>query len=380
MKNAVNKNYSIEFLRILFAVLIVHFHLLHDNIVPFVNWADLHARFFNTWHSIMFVDAFCIIAGFFLYNTIKNHANVSVLRFAWRKFARLWSVFVFASLCLVVFGATGIYFQQNGFQVFLNLMFMQCNGLSIGAYCNGITWFVSPFFVGMLFYYGLVKSVNKNISTFIIAVLVYFGYVLFVNSGLGAESMWGAHTVGQLLNMGMVRVCAGIGAGYLVANIYNRVKDNNIFTNPKFKWFNFVLFSVAEILLMTIIIYRTVFRQMEYQNLVVFIPMFATLIFSFAMQRGILSQITNHPIFGIMGRYAYSIYIMQQVAFILMGLTFWRWSGFVNSYENLTVLLSLAFATTLGIIVYHIIELPAIRIAYKLEHIADNSSDNTVKN
>lgn len=362
-----------EFLRILFAILIVHFHMFHANIQSFVNWADWHARFSATWYSMMFVDAFCIISGFFLYNTIRNHSNISFLRFGLRKFARLWPVFAFSTLCLSIFGFMGYYFQQNGFQTFLNLMFMQCNGLSFNNYCNGITWFVSPFFFGLLFYFGLLKSVNKNISTFIVALLVYFGYVMFVNSSLGADSMWGATTIAHLINMGMVRICAGIGAGYLVAVIYHRIKDNNIFTNPAYKTWNFIVFSVVEILLAWVIIYRTVFLQMTFQNLFVFIPMFVMLIFAFAMQRGIVSKITNHPIFGFMGRYAYSIYIMQQVAFILLGMTLWKHSEFINANENLTVLLSLAGATLLGMTVYHIIELPSIRFAKKLEHIADKT-------
>lgn len=251
---------------------------------------------------------------------------------------------------------------------------MQCNGLSIGNYCNGITWFVSPFFFGLLFYFGLIKSINKKLSTFIIALLVYFGYVVFANSGLTPESMWGAKTIATFLNMGMIRICSGIGAGYLVAVIYNHVKDNNIFTDLKYQKWNFVLFSLLEILLMGVIIHRTVFLQMEFQNLFVYIPMFVMLIFAFAMQQGIVSKITNHKIFGFFGRYAYSIYIMQQVAFILLGLTLWKCTHFVNANENLTVLLSLAFAVILGMIVYHIIELPAMRAAQRLEHIADNSN------
>lgn len=370
------KNHSIEFLRILFAVLIVHFHMFHANIQSFVNWPDWHARFYNTWLSMIFVDAFCIISGFFLYDTIRRHSNMSFLRFGFRKFARLWPVFAFATLCLGIFGATGYYFQQNGFQTFLNLMFMQCNGLSHGSYCNGITWFVSPFFFGMLFYFGLIKSANKNISTFIVALLVYFGYVLLVNSGLGAESMWGAKTVAMLLNMGMVRICAGIGAGYLIAVIYNRVKDNNIFTNPKYKTWNLILFSAAEILPMWVIIHRTVFWRPEFQNLFVFIPMFAVLIFAFAMRRGIISRTTNRPIFGFMGRYAYSIYVMQQVAFLILGATLWKCSEFINTNENLTVAMSLAFAVLLGMAVYYIIELPAMRCAKRLEHIADITRTN----
>lgn len=371
------KNYSIEFLRILFAVLIVHFHLFHANIQSYVQWADWQTRFFNTWHSMMFVDAFCIISGFFLYNTVNSQTKVSFVRFAFRRFARLWPIFAFAMICLMGFGAVGLYFMQNGFQTFLNLMFMQCNGLSIGNYCNGITWFVSPFFFGLLFYFGLIKSVDKKVSTFIVALLVYFGYVIFANSGLNAESMWGAKMMTSFINMGMVRICAGIGAGYLVAVLYNHVKDNNIFTNLKYRKLNFILFSILEILLICVIIHRTVFLQMEFQNLFVFIPMFVMLVFAFAMQQGIISKITNHKISAFMGRYAYSIYIMQQIAFILLGLTLWKCTEFVNANENLTVFLSLVFAVILGMVVYHIIELPALRFAKRLEQIADNSDQKS---
>ena len=74
-----------------------------------------------------------------------------------------------------------------------------------------------------------------------------------------------------------------------------------------------------------------------------------------------------------MGRYAYLIYIMQQIAFMLLGLTLWKCTEFLNANENLTVFLSLVFAVILGMVVYHIIELPALRFAKRLEQIADNS-------
>lgn len=67
----------------------------------------------------------------------------------------------------------------------------------------------------------------------------------------------------------------------------------------------------------------------------------------------------------MLGRYAYSIYVMQQVAFYILQRSLWKTAIIDN--VGLCLLVSLIFCTLVGVVTYHLIEQPCAKIYYKLK-------------
>ncbi len=345
---------NIEFLRIFFAVAIVYYHIFHANIIGFckpiadVGFQDtIQKLIVNSDRAGLLVEGFVIIAGFFLFHSIKNKGENSIARFAVDKLVRLYAVYAFSALCCVILDSCGV-INLNFYTQFLSLITLQSIGVNIDF--RGINWFISPFFWSMIFIYAMYKTFDKKVFHFALAVLIYFCYVILVQNGFKRE------TIGLAINLGVVRMIASLGLGYFIGMFHNKVKDAKIFENHKI--LTFILFSAAEIATFASIVNWTLFYKISYNNSFIFIPVFAILIFSFAMNKGLLSKITNIKLFEYLGKYSYSIYVMQQISFWLLGLTLWRQTNFLQNHFALTITLSLLFSTLIGAIVYYIVEKP----------------------
>ena len=60
-----------------------------------------------------------------------------------------------------------------------------------------------------------------------------------------------------------------------------------------------------------------------------------------------------------MGKYAYSIYVMQETAFFLLKRTLWKNSVFCTEIRSALLGISVLAAVVLGIIIYYLVERPA---------------------
>ena len=274
-------------------------------------------------------------------------------KFALDKLVRLYSVMAFYTLLCVLLHICGIV-NLNFYTLFLNLITFQCIGVNNDFI--GITWFISPFFWTMLLVFGMYKTFDNKYFHFFIAVLMYFSYVVLTKYGYGRE------TIGLGLNLAVVKMFAALITGYFIGMFHNKVKTANIFNEHKI--LTFMWFSIAEIISFVCIINWTLFHKISYTNNFIFMPIFVILIFCFVMNKGLLSQVTNIKLFEILGQYSYSIYVMQQIAFWLLKVYFWKNTDFLQNHFALTIVLSLIFTLILGIVTYYIIERPMI-IWYK---------------
>ena len=76
-------------------------------------------------------------------------------------------------------------------------------------------------------------------------------------------------------------------------------------------------------------------------------------------RKGVFSRLTDHKFVGLPGRYAYSIYVMQEVAFEVLGKTLWKNTPFLRDHPVAAITVSILLTAALGILVYHIVEKPA---------------------
>ena len=87
---------------------------------------------------------------------------------------------------------------------------------------------------------------------------------------------------------------------------------------------------------------------------------FAFLIVLMYMQKGLFSKILNLSCFQNIARYVYATYIMQRVAINIMN-DIYKHFNIVqdNIYTYITTILA---CIVLGVITYHLIEKPAVRL------------------
>lgn len=103
--NPPGKFENIEFLRFLFCIIIVYFHIFHSSILKFIEglnstpiYKTLCTNCSDAW---IIVEFFFIMAGFFLYKSYLKNKNQTFVEFAIKKIIRLWPVFAFATFITI---------------------------------------------------------------------------------------------------------------------------------------------------------------------------------------------------------------------------------------------------------------------------------------
>ena len=70
------------------------------------------------------------------------------------------------------------------------------------------------------------------------------------------------------------------------------------------------------------------------------------------------------PIYKL-GKYSYSIYVMQQLSFNFLEKSLWKYSSLLDNV-SLTMTLSLLFLFIVGVLTYYLIEKPGRKLVYKI--------------
>ncbi len=355
------KLYNIEVLRFLFSLIIVYFHILHSNILKFTtktNVSNIYdALAINCTDGYLIVECFFIIAGFFLFQSFKNNRYKNWHTFTLNKIARLWPVLAF-SILITIFA--GLLIKSNTTSIythFINMLFLQCIGVSLDY--RGINWFISPYFWVMIFYFFILKSFNFKHACLIIAICAYFSLVGNINY---FEGEFGRETINIFFNSGIMRALFGIGAGYFTGLFYNSVKDLIALKFNDIK--SFIIISLCEISIFAFLIKYFIFYKINYQNKLIFVIAFIILFFLFLIKKGCLSKLFENKYLGCLGKYSYSIYIMQQISFWILGITLWKSSVFINNIYQ-CLLVSILFSVIVGVLTYYLVEKPSAKYLKK---------------
>ncbi len=355
------KLYSVEFLRFIFACVIVYFHFLHTNIMNYTGGSAFYQKLADNCSGDKLVECFFILSGFFLFFTFKKHKEMSFGRFVYSKVSRLWPVLFFVVAVETIFFNRGVY---NGF---FNALFLQCIGLTTEY--KGINWYVSPLFWSLLFYFGLHKLVKKEKNfCFFVALISYFGYVVIFNSD---EGVLGRDIVFGFLSTALFRSLAGMGIGYLVAAVVTGLKENGVESRVRQSKLGNVLFTVcvsfAEIASLVLIFLNCFSEKLKCKNDLFVVIVFAVLLISLSFKCGLVSRIINNRFFGFFGRYSYSIYLIQQTVMWTLQKTLWQNSSFVQDHALRCLALSLVIVVIAGIAVYYIVEMPSAKLFKMME-------------
>ena len=345
------KYYNIEFLRFIFAVSIVYFHLLHSAMMPYTGNSTVYQLLADqAKYTKYIVECFFIISGYFLYQSVRNHPERSMTEFLAARISRLWPVLA-CSVILSIF--------INGKSLpasFVDLFFLQSSGLATDW--KGLNWYVSAFFLAEAFYFMLYKCChNSSVMKLLTGLLAYFGYAVNINSmngGFGRQMVYG------VINLGLARAVAGIGLGYLLADAYRtvaekyRTAETEKISGKKLS----VFISIVEICTFAALLEDFFAGRRAYRNQVVVVILFSIFLLCLLTRKGIFSKITDNKTAGFPGKYAYSVYVMQEVAFGILQKTFWKDTYFLENYPAAAILISVMITFALGMVTYYLVEKP----------------------
>ncbi len=342
---------NIEFLRIIFALVIVYFHILHANILDYVGENKIYHELASSCNGAgIIVECFFIISGYFLYNSYVRYKDISIMQFSLKKIFRLLPVLLFSLLICVVF------FNHRLEPALFNGLFLQCVGVSLEY--KGINWYISPLFWGTIFYFAILKTMNQKTANLLIALITYFSYVVLVNNTFGRETIYG------FLCLGMVRALAGIGLGYLMGLVLQEFEKVKFENRGRYPQLQYIIISIIEIVAFSYLL-KWFLIEKSYNNSFIVVVVFMVLLTCFIKRKGILSRLFENNLFSILGKYSYSIYVMQQVSFYILQRSLWKMPIIDNA--GICLLISLLFCTMVGILTYHFVEQPCARLYSKLK-------------
>lgn len=343
--------YHIDFLRFIFSIYIVYYHILHANIMPFVQEIDVYTGLAkHSDYAANLVAFYFILGGLFLYRSFQSKPNTGIFDFILSRISRLWPV-----LCVALLAEWAFNPSTRWETIFSRLLFLQCSGLTLEY--KGILWYVSSFFLVSIFYYAIMKVFNKNKALFITTLLTYFSLAFQINYTNG--TLGGRETVLYIINLGVLRGVWGMGLGILVGALYEKLYELRHLFSTRSK-------KVIQALRITFEIFSVIYfaRYFLYSpsdsNHLAMILVFVCFLLSMLFKGGCFEKLFNRKPFGNLGKYAYSIYVFQQTGFYLMRKVLWGYSAFV-SRPILALSISVTLSVMLGIAGYYIIERPCIR-------------------
>lgn len=323
------RNYSMDFMRFIFALGIASLHACG---------ALSSGDYLKNAHVI--VECFFIMSGFFLFRTLCQHPHDDFASFVRKKVARLWPVLLFVVFVLFLSG------RLSFTRFFLDSLFLQCVGF-IGEY-KGIHWFVSPLFWSLLFYFGLARAIRDERKRYLlVAVIVYWAYVLVLRGGEGAFGRGFTH---GLVSRAFMRGIAGVGLGYLLGALCGIWRCSSRF------WA-----TVAELFFFAVLFVNLFYVPLACSTQFVVVVSFAALLVLLDSGCGLLSKALGWRFFGPLGRYSYSIYMVQPLSLLIFDVLRSR-NLFVSQPVGFIAVELVVFIVLSGFALYHLVERPGAKL------------------
>lgn len=342
---------NIEFIRFFFAAAIIYFHLLHSFMMPYTGESVIYQNLAEqSKYAKYIVECFFIISGYFLYRSLLSRPEQKTTDFLWKKIVRLWPVLAVSTVFSVVF------LEVPASEGILNLFFLQSTGLTTGW--TGLNWYVSAFFFSEVFYFLLHKAMKNSAGMkLLICVIAYFGYTLNImttDGGFGRKVVYG------VFSLAMARAVAGIGTGYLLGVFYDSVKEKwekteGDLLHEKKRTIMISFIELGSFLFLLTDFFAGKNAGKNQFSVVVFFCIFFLCMLT---EKGLLSRIISRTGFCRLGKYSYSIYVMQEAAFYILSHTLWKNAGFLKRCPAAALGLSVVLTILFGAGIYYLVERP----------------------
>ena len=349
--------HNVDFLRFILAVDILLFHIgANGGSVGYIlqNDGTIFKNILNMCkHGFICVDFFFIIAGFFLFRTLKK--DTDTLYFIKNKIIRLLSTIWFS---IIIYAIFSLFIDQMKFNFNNNILSVfLLNSIGFSTHVSmGNThqaWFVAALFWVSIFYFYINKIFDKKYLNLIIWLLVVSGYGFTLNCiypGYGGSR----ENCFYFINQGIVRATANIGIGYFLNMLYNFgfLRKSTIFSK--------IILTLIELYCSIFLIYYLIFSQkIPGNNYFLYIIIFIILFYLMLIKKGYISQILENKISSILGSWSYSIFIMHIIVFDIIRSTFvFSNKTFTLTHPILVFSLGIILAILVGILTYYFFEKP----------------------
>lgn len=166
-----------------------------------------------------------------------------------------------------------------------------------------------------MFYCFLFCSLKRRAAILTTGIIAALGYTFLVNY----DCYFHRGTTYGIVSMGLVRALAGIGMGLLIGLFLEHFArlQSTFFSNTRIRT---LIFSAVEIGSAALLLKIFLFGG-YCQNKFNVILLFSVLFCCFVQRFGVLSMLCDSRIFFHLGKYSYSIYVVQQISFVILGVS-----------------------------------------------------------
>lgn len=190
-----------------------------------------------------------------------------------------------------------------------------------------------------------------------VCILVYFGYVLNImttDGGFGRKVVYG------VCSLAIARAIAGVGLGYLLGNLYDRIKEKYRELHLEADMERRLIWglSLMEIISFLALLGDFFIGKQAGKNQFIVVILFSVLFVCMLTEKGILSRTISRIPLWRFGKYAYSVYVMQEAAFFLLEHTLWKNTRFLQTCPAGALGISVLLTVCLGAAVYYLVERP----------------------
>lgn len=349
---------NIEFLRIIgcIAIIMLHIFLMMKKADLFQDISIYHHFRNMTSNGQKAVDLFFIISGFLF--AYKLNLHKSLWEFVKGKLLRFYPVFIFVILLYLLTSFTGI-LEFKFYDNVLSLLCLDGTGLTLSRGNVTVFWYVSSLIWVLALYYYLLQNYEKKTVNLFIAISIFFCYGFMIHAKGGAINN-PLQTFYNIFNVQMLRAFGGIGIGYFIGEWYKNNKEQikKIMLTTKQK----LLVTGLEFLCLFYIINNLILRIPKFRNNLFFIVTFAAIIVLFLAKKGYISNYLEKDFWQNISKYTYSLYLSHTFVITVFLNYFWKINAdSVESHPLLNLGILIVCILILGVLTYHLVELPAAK-------------------
>lgn len=309
MKESCEKNYYLELLRFLFAVILVFHHsgfVAFDGIIPFPSGAIV-------------ADGFYIITGFFLMKHLSHENDIASplfysVEYTFKKIKRIFPYALFGTTVAYLLdilkmpkGSTFEDFLEYGFTYFCELFFLPMTGImkleDSTSIHNAPLWFISAMLIALPFVMYIAIKAGRAFSCFLswLLPLLIYSYLIF---NYGDIVAWIGFT--EIVYSGVIRAFAGICLGCFGFSLVERLASSNkSLNNIPMK----ILLTVLELSLFVLSI-RNMYKGVTgYFSLYTLLSLFGMLVLTLSGKT--FTSKLQFPFFSFLGKLSMPIFCIH---------------------------------------------------------------------
>ena len=252
--------------------------------------------------AYLFVEFFLVMSGFFMAMTLSRKVK-ALHRVMIDRFVRLWPAYIMGLILLPVvyaitwFNGDYVAWLKDGshFKSYtVELIMLQCTGLSGLKYINGPAWYVSAMFICTPIVYIVVriKKIGGVLAAVLSAIIYLLAFYYLKDPDMPMEGFIFGYIPAPLF-----RASAGMLLGVASYSIFDTLK--------------LVIERMPSIVATFCIFRMCYFRQSSFINWLILIPIVGIIILMMAENKGIFSKVLGSKKLDYFAEISYAFYIMQ---------------------------------------------------------------------